>query len=672
MDRVTSASEIAARALLVAVPQWREALERAGRKAKVWASLCAEIERRARLAHGLEAGEGDAAVAALVAASALSDAVWRDEHVLGWFHQGWASVERSESFRAYDEDKRAHSSVLEPTQLYTPRWIADWMAQGALALVPEGSGGAPSCVDPAMGGGQLLLAWLGALEARGAGWSALELARSVHGVELDPRACEAARRGIALWLERRFGALDARVSRVLRAQLVVGDGLVRGAQADVALSNPPYMGLRAMPPALRATLAASWAPYHTDLCAAFVSRCHRLARCGVGLLIQQSFWYLSRYEAAREALEGEGQLRAFVHLGSRVFAALTGEKASVVASVHAVGAAAAGESARFLDLRELDGEEAAGRLGRWAAGAAVARAYEAAPESFSILPGRPLAYWLPGPLRARFADGARLGEVAWVPGALNKTSDNGRFVRRWDAVEAAQRADAPGLLQGVEGGRWRFYSKGGRYAPWWGSWEHVVDWSEQARAFYASQRTASLMEARWWGVEGLCYTDFGGARFNARWLPAGCICDMTGPGIFVALEDEEARRRRLYALLAVLNSAPARMMLNALNPTLHYQVRDVRNLPLPELSGAAEAALAEGAQALVEGWRGVHGWAPGDPRHGLVDGEDWRARVAELERAEAALQARVCALYGVEELAGGALPQHRLVAELERAFRVES
>jgi hypothetical protein len=424
------------------------------------------------------------------------------------------------------------------------------------------------------------------------------------------------------------------------------------------------MGNRAMPEVLRAELVARWTPFHMDLCAAFVQRCHVLARRGVGLLIQQAFWFLSRFEPARDALASRSHMRAMLHLGSRIFSALTGEKASVVASVHGMGASE--QTTRILDLREVEGDAALDVLARWEAGERVVQAYDAAPAVFAVLPGKPLAYWLPGELAARFGGGARLCELAQVPGALNKTSDNARFVRRWDAVEAAEREDAPEIAAGASGGRWWFYSKGGRYAPWWGSWQHVVDWSEPARSLYAAKRTASQMDAQFVGREGLCYTDFGGSRFNARWLPSGCICDMTGPGIFVMSEDVVERRAMLMALLAVLNSAPARMMLNALNPTLHYQVRDVRNLPLPELDGAVVAELAGMTQVMVEGWRGLHRLLPGDP---LFDGRGarrWRARVAALEEAERALHRRVCALYGVEELAERELPRHRLIEELER------
>ena len=53
---------------------------------------------------------------------------------------------------------------------------------------------------------------------------------------------------------------------------------------------------------------------------------------------------------------------------------------------------------------------------------------------------------------------------------------------------------------------------------------------------------------------------------------------MAGPAIFVE-EDDEAL---LYGLMVILNSSVARAILDALNPSLHTQVRDLRRLPVPD------------------------------------------------------------------------------------------
>jgi hypothetical protein len=113
----------------------------------------------------------------------------------------------------------------------------------------------------------------------------------------------------------------------------------------------------------------------------------------------------------------------------------------------------------------------------------------------------------------------------------------------------------------------------------------------------------------------------------------------------------------LYALLAVLNSTPVRALLNALNPSLHYQVSDVRALPVPEIDEELERELADRARALVDGYRLVAQFTEKSPRSRLDVSEDDRAaaraflaRRAERERI---LDSLVCELYGCPELVTG-------------------
>ena len=249
------------------------------------------------------------------------------------------------------------------------------------------------------------------------------------------------------------------------------------------------------------------------------------------------------------------------------------DRANVAASVHARSPRAG--ASRFIDLRAAP-DAAAKRAALLHAlatgeGVTVRRAADLA-----TIPGAPLAYWIPDAALQMFASQGTLGEVATIPGAQNKTGANARYVKAWSEVPAEELRRADGLApSGDPEGRWVFYSKGGRYAPWWGNWGSVVDWSADARAFYASNRTSNLLAREHWFVEGLCYTDFAGSSFNARWMPQGCAFDMAGPAIFVDEADPVRRRERLLALLATLNSTPARALLGALNPSIHYQVRDL-------------------------------------------------------------------------------------------------
>ncbi len=578
------------------------------------------------------------------------ESIWRDPHALGWLHEQSAAAARHESFADHVHREKKHASSTVTTQLYTPRWIADVLARGALQVADDA---APTVLDPAVGGGQMLLAAMDVLVERAPEAPAAQWVRPLWGVDLDPGAIEAARRGLALEVARRKGVRDERAEAIIDRQLVVADALnddfedLHDGRWSVVLTNPPYMGWRSMPASLRQRLDPRFRPYHRDLFSAFIARCHELADGAVGILAQQSIWYLRRFEKARRHLLDRGHLAYFVHLGAGAFWNLDGEKASVAAFVQSTDPDLS-RPTRIWDLRNLSGpgekqrafEEDLGGL-----------AFDI--KSTEAVPGRPLCHDLSGALRRLFADLPPLDEFATVPGGQNKTGRNREFVRAWNDVDPGdlRRVEALGD-RGRNDGRWVFYSKGGRFAPWWGNWDWVVDWSEEARRFYRENRNSNLLDERFWFRQGIVYTDFGGKRFNARWMPPGCVFDMTGPAIF---PDEKwwptlTDRQRIGAALAILNSSPARRMLRALNPTLHFQVRNVRALPIPILEKEEASELASHVWTLIEGVRALHHGVESDPLHRpskRCSDEERRQKLRHLSTLESDIDARVCRAYGV-------------------------
>jgi hypothetical protein len=116
----------------------------------------------------------------------------------------------------------------------------------------------------------------------------------------------------------------------------------------------------------------------------------------------------------------------------------------------------------------------------------------------------------------------------------------------------------------------------------------------------------------YWYREGITWSDLGGQKFCARWLPPGGAFDMAGPSAFVP-DDAPGG---LWFWLGLLNSAVARALLNARNATLHYQIGDVRRLPLPpSLDDAARLShIAELAYEAVQLRLQEASWECRDPR----------------------------------------------------------
>ena len=570
--------------------------------------------------------------------------------------------ERRQAFEALIDGRLRHegTSALATTQRFTPPWIAGWLVEQGLAAV---DGDPAPIFDPACGGGRLLLDAHRALVARGR--SPQRALEALVGFDIDPLAADVT--AWALWLEVAVTASPpARLPQVAHPGEDVGlgqlgalgapgaleratSGAIAVGEVGLLVMNPPYMSARHMSAALRGKLRDAFGVFAGDLYTAFLGRGLELVRPGgaLAVLCQESFLFLKRDRELRRRLLVQLQLREALHLGPHAFEGIAGEKASVVAFVGRRDDGEGEGEARVVDLTDVP--DAAGKRTEWERGA-PSRIYTTRWAVRRAARGEPFAYWWPDALRDVLDGRERLGDWVEVPGGPNKTADNARFMRYWWEVPEEE-----------IGARWVRYAKGGPHQKWRGNLERVVDWSPEARGYYASNPTSNLLGEAYWFREGITWSDFGGRAFSARRLPPGCVFDMAGPSLFV-----DGSPLPLDFWLGLLNSPLVCHLLTADNPTIHYQVSNLRRLPLPPRERltldnpqvttiARLAAEARGVAAALERWDPT---SPG--REEPLWLTAWRAGGADnldglCEQAEALLTRRRAELAALERELGEAV-----------------
>ncbi|MGR5915367.1 BREX-1 system adenine-specific DNA-methyltransferase PglX [Bacillus pacificus] len=113
----------------------------------------------------------------------------------------------------------------------------------------------------------------------------------------------------------------------------------------------------------------------------------------------------------------------------------------------------------------------------------------------------------------------------------------------------------------------------GSFRKHYGNLDIVIDWGESARSYYKNNPTSNLLDEKFWYKEGITYTDISSTRGPTfRYLPPNCVFDKAGPAL--------NNVKYSHYILAFFNSKVAQMYLDLLNPTMHIQVRDVKNLPI--------------------------------------------------------------------------------------------
>lgn len=342
----------------------------------------------------------------------------------------------------------------------------------------------------------------------------------------------------------------------------------------VVIANPPYMGGKGMNGRLGAWVKDNYPNSKSDLFAMFIERNLDLAQKhgAVAMITMQSWMFLSSFEALRARVLGQNTLLSMAHLGARAFDSIGGEVVSTTAFVL--------ENSNRLDykggyLRLVDGNSETEK------DAAIREAvmnpgcgwfYRASASDFKKIPGSPIAYWVGNGILSAFERATVLGDLAEVKHGLS-TGKNAEVVRLWS--EVSYRDFGPNFGSRDEAlasrNKWFPYNKGGDFRKWFGNCEYVLRYDD-----YGNQLMASFSGHRHDGkshyfLEGVTWTFISSSKFAARYTPPGFVFDVSGSSLFLEKPKE---------ITGYLCSNLCYTILKALNPTLNFQVGNLKSLPI--------------------------------------------------------------------------------------------
>ncbi|UWG96366.1 BREX-1 system adenine-specific DNA-methyltransferase PglX [Dehalobacter sp. DCM] len=205
--------------------------------------------------------------------------------------------------------------------------------------------------------------------------------------------------------------------------------------------------------------------------------------------------------------------------------------------------------------------------------------YLADARNFKLIPGKPIAYWVSDRVREVFAGQARLGERYTVKQGM-ATGNNEKFLRLWHEVDYAKIGfNMSGLDEAKNSKKkWFPYNKGGEYRLWYGNNVYVVNWENDGAEI--KEYTSHLNQGTWvrlksreyYFKESITWSFISSSYFGVRYSPQGFIFDVAGSSLFAGAD--------AAYILAFLSSKVAYMLLQIINPTLNYQISDVKSLPL--------------------------------------------------------------------------------------------
>lgn len=544
-------------------------------------------------------------------AQAVSDVLF-----CGWVYQ--FLVHQSEKQLKKNAGADVHSPFY--TKWFTPSWIAQFLVEEAITKPNQ------TFVDPACGAGHILVPAFkrtvallidSGLSKTQAVKTAIE--KLIFGLEIDEQLSSLARFGLYLACRDIDGKLSLPEPNVFTIGDLGGSLLLKmngndgsndlvfpeeetalavsslPKKFDALAANPPYMSMRNMPTDMSLFLKEHYPLSKYDLYTAFVELSIRMLKpsARASLICQQSVLSISRFKPLREFIELESSIETIVQLGSGSFPTRAGEKVNnaIITFCKKQQTGSKPGSAQLQFARILYPEEKKQAENFGIRSVLEVRDVETVPSTSSKKPT--IAPWCPPAITELFDKYPPLQEsssgIVVVNGLF--TCNNKMFVRKFDEVPEEERHEyVP-------------YDKGGG-KKWFHSTPYLLHWQKRGdviREYRVSRgQSRSLPGEDYYFKPGITYSYIGTQGFKARLLSPDSIFDIASSSVFTP------EPLRMY-MLGFMNSSLVRYLMGVLNPTINFQIGDLRRIPYAQPDSMTQFEVSKLAQEAVELARQVEG-----------------------------------------------------------------
>lgn len=344
--------------------------------------------------------------------------------------------------------------------------------------------------------------------------------------------------------------------------------LVLSKKYSAVVANPPYLSNRKMNGVLKDFLIENYPLTKSDLFAVFMEVSSNLTVVnGLNGIINQHVWmFTATYDDYRINFLNNYSINSLLHLGPNTFDEIGGEVVQSVALVFTNGKVNSSTIYHRLisesdnSLKEkcfLEKKNIFIKKGN---------------DDFFKIPKFPIAYWVNDYFYTFFESGKNiLDDLVLIKVGID-TGNNKQYLRFWYEINNSHffRSDYESLP------RWYPYNKGGEFSKYYGNRDFVVFWEDEGISI-KSERNSNLRALHLQLNESISWSLLAGNNFGVRYYNSGFIFDNNGRSIF--FKNNQDKNAYFDYLFTLLNSKLSYYFLDALNPTLAFQIGDVKRIP---------------------------------------------------------------------------------------------
>ena len=328
-------------------------------------------------------------------------------------------------------------------------------------------------------------------------------------------------------------------------------------QYETVVTNPPYMGGKGFSPKLKTYVEKNYKDSKSDLFAVFIERCNEFTKknCYTSMITMQSWMFLSQYKILRKNIIEKTEIKSLNHLGTRAFSEIGGEVVSTVAWISKkISPKNEGTYIRLVDYKNAElKEQKFSNKDNY---------FQAKQKDFEKIPGSPIAYWVSDKVREIFEKNQKLGDIGEAITKGIFTGKNDYFLKLWQEVNFSK-----------IGNEWKKYSKAGGNQKWYGLSSYILRWHNNGNEI-KSFSGAGLGASKYFGKPHIVWSGLTSSSISFRYEENNIWFDDVSPAIIYSNLSE------VEYLLGIGNSKFVNEILKIINPTLHYQIGDIKKIPI--------------------------------------------------------------------------------------------
>ena len=344
--------------------------------------------------------------------------------------------------------------------------------------------------------------------------------------------------------------------------------LVLTQKYEAVAANPPYMGSGNMNDDLKKYLVVYYPDSKSDLFAVFIETMIDLCidNGKLGCITMESWMFLSSYEKLRYKIIDNYFIASLAHFGWHIIGIAFGTAAMILNKKKATDLH--GEFS-YLTIDDVDREINVPFVfpkkdnGRYA---------NISQSNFEKIPGSPIAYWVSSMTIKIFENYPSLETISEPKSGIMTGNDN-RFLKYIHEVDkhkiGRDISDAKEIR--ISKKKWFILSKGGSYRKWYGNIEHIVNLFNDGQDIISCGVNYRLRDPKYYFKPSITWSRICSGDISFR-KQTNVLFSDAGPSIF-PIND-------INYLCAVLNSIVSNIIIQSINPTLNYQVRDISSLPI--------------------------------------------------------------------------------------------